>query len=159
KCVEFFRRMARAPHGLDPEIGWPASSPDFDEARALQDAEQIVGRLSRMATHGLADLRSPNTGRLCRSALDELPYTADMRIGGGRLGWYNIPRLGVFVWRLKSYPIVGVTPVPFTGCPEKFTFDPSGRLIPLFAAPTKAYGDDWVSPTEQQVPGPISRLL
>jgi hypothetical protein len=159
KCVEFFRRMGRTPHRLDPEIGWPASAPSFSQAQALQDAEQIVGRFTRMPTHGTADLRSPHTGRLCRTAFDELSYTADMRIGKDHTGWYNIPRLGVFVWRLYSMRVDGVTPVPFTGCPDKLTCDPSGRIIPLFAASTRTYGDAWVTPTEQQVPGRVSRLL
>jgi hypothetical protein len=159
KVVEFFRRMARAHHGLDPQLGLPGLSPDPTDAYALQDAEQIVGHLTRMPAHGIADLRNPHTARLAGSAFDELSYTADMRFGEGRTGWYNIPRLGVFVWRLKSTLVTGVTPVPFSACSENFTFDPSGRLIPLFAAPTQTYGDTWASPTEQQVPGPISRQL
>ena len=130
-------------------------------AEELQDAEHAVGPTTRMPTHGIADLRNPSVGRLAGSAFDELSYTLDVRFPEGRTGWYDIPRLGVFLWRLTRYAVTGVTPVRFSACTSKYTFDPTGRLIPLFAAsdPARPYGDAWVSPTEQQLPGPISRLL
>src|SRR5436305_2335264 len=46
RVVEFFRRMGRTRHGLDPEIGLPAESPDPDAARRLQLAEGLIGRLT-----------------------------------------------------------------------------------------------------------------
>jgi hypothetical protein len=63
--------------------------------------------------------------------------------------------------RLLSLPTGPVTPVPVLHCPGWFTFDPTGRDVPLFALRRDAdrFGDHWVSPTEGQLPGPISRVL
>ena len=159
RVVEFFRRMARARHGLDPEIGWPADSPDPPGARKLQAVQRLVGPLTRTTAGGFADLRSPHGARLTATAFDEFSYTADVRAGRERTGWYNIPRLGVFLWRLHSLRLEAVTPVQVAGCPNEYTFDPTGRKIPLFAASSRTYGDEWISPDEHQLPGPINRRL
>src|SRR5208283_4266899 len=96
-----------------------------------------------------------------RTAFDEFFHTADMRAGQGVTGWHAIPHLGVFLWRLLSLKTGPVTPVPVHGCPGWFTFDPTGRDIPLFA-PARGinqFGDVWVPPLEGQLPGPISQVL
>src|SRR5206468_3396034 len=88
--------------------------------------------------------------------------TADFRRGRGQVGWHNIPRLGVFLWRLKSFGTNPTTPVQVEGCPGWYTFDPTGRDIPLFARASRtseAYGSRWVSPTEAQLPTPITQPL
>jgi hypothetical protein len=159
KVVEFFRRMGRTRHGLDPPIGATLYS-GGDVAR-LQRAEGLAGALTHTGIGGFADLRNVYGASKAHSAFDEFFHTADMRRGRGRSGWYNIPRLGVFLWRLKSYGVGPVTPVPVAGCPGWYSFDPTGRDIPLFAAgrSSAAFGSVWVSPVEAQLPTPISQLL
>ena len=161
KVVEFFRRMGRTRHGLDPAIG-PSPLGDDDETR-LQVAEGLVGPITRTAIGGFADLRDAYGASKAGTAFDEYFHTADMRKPLGSTGWHNIPRLGVFLWRLKSYGVGPVTPVPVLGCPGWYTFDPTGRDIPLFAAGRgndgNAFGDNWVSPAEAQLPTPISQQL
>src|ERR1039458_3988861 len=76
--------------------------------------------------------------------------------------WQNISHLGVFLWRLNSFAPGISTPVAGTKCPGQFSFDPTGRQIPLFAAASRnstSYGDNWVSPQEWQLPGEISLEL
>jgi hypothetical protein len=159
KIVEFFRRMGRTRHGLDPPIG-PSLYASGDVA-ALQLAEGLVGRLTHTGIGGFADFRNVYGASKAHSAFDEFFHTADIRPGLGRNGWYNVPRLGVFLWRLKGYPLGPVTPVPVSGCPGWYSFDPTGRDIPLFAAgrSTDAYGSQWISPVEARLPTPISQLL
>jgi hypothetical protein len=152
------------------------------DARALQLAEGLIGQLTNTAIGGWADLRnvygalqaqSPN-GVYDRikgpSAFDEYFHTADFRRGRGRSGWYNIPRLGVFLWRLYSFPLSAQQPDSLLAkpvrdgnpsCPNHYTFDPTGREIPLFAiaAGDNRFGDEWVSPAEWQLPTPISKTL
>ncbi len=84
-----------------------------------------------------------------------------MRSRCGSTGWHNIPRLGVFLWRLQSCGVGPVTPVAVHGCPGWYTFDPTGRDVPLFCrgARRDAFGDNWISPTEAQLPAPISQQL
>ena len=160
RVIEFFRRMGRTRHGLDPSIG-QAQQPG-DDIDNLQRAEGLVGPLTRTPIGGTANLRNITGASKTNTAFDEFFHTADFRHGEGQFGWYNIPRLGVFLWRLKSYILPPTTPVAAKGCPGWFTFDPTGRDIPLFAIASRTsdqYGNNWVSPVEEQLPGPISQTL
>jgi hypothetical protein len=159
RTIEFFRRLGRTRHGLDPAIGQSLTA--GDAISVLQQAEGLVGPLTRTAIGGTANLRNVYGASKVGSAFDEYFHTADFRFGQGMVGWYNIPRLGVFLWRLKSYGVAQTTPVPVMGCPGWYTFDPTGRDIPLFAAAREAeqYGANWTSPSEEQLPGPVSQTL
>lgn len=178
KVVEFFRRMGRTRHLLDPAIGaWlyhPGEDPrhpidpplagwlnSVDDLATLQVAEGLAGSLTQTGIGGFADLRNVYGATKATSAFDEFFHTADIRAGLGTTGWYNIPHLGVFLWRLVSYPVGPTTPVPVTGCPGWYCFDPTGRDIPLFAPSRSAdaFGANWVSPVEAQMPTPISQPL
>ena len=159
RAVEFFRRLGRTRHGIDPPLGRPLVA--GDATAQLQMSEGLVGPLTRTGIGGLADLRNVRGARQARSAFDEFFYTADLRAALGSAGWYNIPNFGVFLWRLQSFAAGPVTPVGVQGCPGWFTFDPTGRDIPLFAAQRGAasFGDAWVSPQECQIATPISQAL
>jgi hypothetical protein len=141
--------------------------------RSVQLAEGLVGALTNTQMGGWADLRNvygaalidrelSATVRLAgfpHMAFDEFFHTADLRRGVGQTGWHNIPRLGVFLWRLQSFGVDLTMPVESATCPGQFTFDPNGRQIPLFAASTRGYGDGWTSPAEWQLPTPITQSL
>jgi hypothetical protein len=159
KVVEFFRRLARSRHGLDPAIG-PAAAATSDLGQ-LQRAEGLIGPLTGTPIGGFADLRHVDGARQSRTAFDEFFHTADTRAGQGLFGWQNIPHLGVFVWRLLSLAVGPVTPVAVLNCPGWWCFDPTGRDIALFAPPrtAAAFGDVWVTPQQGQLPGPISQAL
>ena len=164
--MEFFRRLGRTRHNFDPPVMPAADTPA--DALSLRQAEGLSGPLTDTAIGGWADLRnaygasqaqSPfgvSPTPLSPSAFDEYFHTADFRAGKGRSGWYNIPNLGVFVWRLISFGVGQTTPVRKGNC---FTFDPTGRQIPLFAVSSRPLGDTWVSPSEWQLPTPISTPL
>jgi hypothetical protein len=159
KVVEFFRRMGRTRHGLDPAIG---TSYDASGAAAtLQVAEGLLGATTHTGIGGFADVRNAYGASKAGSAFDEFFHTADTRQPLGNSGWYNIPRLGIFLWRLGSYGVGPVTPVAVAGCHNWYSFDPTGRDIPLFGAErgASAFGDNWVSPAESQLPTPISQTL
>src|SRR6266436_9451801 len=57
RVMEFFRRMGRTRHGLDPEIGLPSATDDFYGNVKLQLAEGLVGGLTHTGIGGWADLR------------------------------------------------------------------------------------------------------
>lgn len=168
KTVEFFRQLGRTRHLLDPPVGLP----DSLQTRYLAEAQGLIGSLTHTPMGGWADLRDRYGASKTHSAFDEYSYTVDSRRGIGQVGWHNIPKLGIFLWRLYSFGVgippnrddpsalpVGVTPVPYQGKPEHYTFDPTGREIPLFAANACPFGDRWVSSEEWQLPTPISRQL
>ncbi|HEY6393611.1 MAG TPA: hypothetical protein VIX89_20180 [Bryobacteraceae bacterium] len=160
KVVEFFRRMGRTRHSLDPAIG-PTEGSEFPDP--LQKAEGLVGAVTKTGIGGWADLRNAYGASKAHSAFDEFFHMADFRRGEGMVGWHNIPRLGVFAWRLLSFGVTQTTAVKVKDCDGHFTFDPTGRPIPLFAAAARTkkanFGDNWVSPEEFQLPGAISQFL
>ncbi len=141
--------------------------------RSVQLAEGLTGALTNTFIGGWADLRKVYGAALAdvelaatvqiagypHKAFDEFYHTADFRRGAGQVGWYNIPRLGVFLWRLRSFGVGQSTPVESKQCPGQFTFDPTGRQIPLFAVSARGYGDSWTSPAEWQLPTPIPRPM
>ena len=136
RVVEAFRQLARSAHGLDPAIGLPPAG-------------------------GLADLRSPHGAALAGTAFSEYSRTADVRAGHGSTGWYGLPKLLVFLWRLSSYAVAEGTPVAVAGCPGQYVFDPTGRNVPLFLAPRPPVDDidGWVPAREWEVPGPLTGSL
>jgi len=162
RAVEFFRRLARRRHGLDPEIGRPADSDDPGAARRLQLAEGLVGLLTSTSAGGWADLRAAAGAAATGTAFDELHHRVDVRRGVGALGWYGIHKIGLFLWRSQSIGVERATPVPVAGCPGHFAFDPTGRQIALWQVddrPPEGYGERWRPLAEWQVPGPLSQLV
>ncbi len=166
--VEFFRRLGRTRHNFDPPLTVAAGTADPAGTLSLELDEQLLGFWTNTGAGGWADLRNVYGAAKAHTAYDEYFHTADFRLGVDRVGWHNIPRLGVFLWRLISFPagqttVDPSTPVPMTACPGQYSFDPTGRQVPLFAAATRtesaSYGDNWVSPQEWQLPGPIAAAL
>lgn len=160
RVVEFFRRLGRTRHGLDPAIG-PTLGDAFPDT--LQQAQGLVGPHTHTGMGGFADLRNVYGASRAHTAFDEYAHFADLRRGRGATGWHNIRNLGFFLWRLQSFGVVQGTPVPVSGCPDWYTFDPTGRDIELFASASRAqlrrFGDRWSPPEEWQLPTPISPEL
>jgi hypothetical protein len=153
RVVEFFRRLARTRHALDPAIG------DDREAAVTHG---LRGALSGSPSGGFADLRHVGAARSTSTAFDEFGHVADLRRGRLASGWHNIPKLGVFLWRLRSLAEKNSTPVEDSACPGQFTFDPTGRELPLFVRDARdraAYGDAWVTPDEWMLPGRLTGEL
>ena len=156
RVAEFFRRLGRNRHLLDVPIGRHSAG---DPRTDLQRAQGLVGALTRTPAGGLADLRNVHGAQLAGSAFDEFFHTGDVRRGRGATGWHDIPRLGVFLWRLHSLGVEGASALQDTRCPNQYTIDPTGRDLQLFAPAVPVLADVWVSPREDQVPGPISTDL
>jgi hypothetical protein len=162
RVIEFFRRMARTRHGLDPQLGWPADEIDPAGACRLQAAQRLTGLLTRTPAGGTADLRHPLGASLTGTAYDEFHHRADVRLGRGALGWYGISTVGFFLWRTVPLAVDRATPVPVAGCPGHYTFDPTGRLIPLFQAGARgsgAYGEAWFPVPSWQLPLPLTEAM
>ncbi len=162
RVIEFFRQLSRTRHSLDPAIGRPASAPDPAGARALQRLEQLTGPLTGTPAGGWADLRDPLGASLTGGAFDEYHHRADVRHGRGDLGWHGISKVGFFLWRSVALRVDRATPVPVAGCPGHFTFDPTGRQIPLFTAALRGpndYGESWLPMPVWQLPMPLTEPL
>lgn len=162
RVIEFFRVLGRNRHGLDPEIGRPASAPDPQAALQLQRAERLAGLLTGTPAGGWADLRNTLGATLSGTAFDEFHHRVDVRRGRGALGWYDIQKVGFFLWRTVALQVDRATPVPVSGCPGHFAFDPTGRLIPLFTAAARGandYGESWLPIPIWQLPNPLTQPL
>ena len=144
-AVEGFRRLARTWHQLDPP---PVA------ARRTEP-------LTRTPRGGFADLRSAPGALLVDGPFDEAFHHADLRRGGGARGYPSAEKLVVHFWRLLSLEVTGATPVPVAGRPGEYTFDPTGREIPLFlAAPgTASAGPTSAWPGRGPLTAAVDRVL
>ncbi len=168
RVVEFFRRMARTRHQFDPPLSYriedPITGPIAFTGTTLEIAEGLLGPYSGTPAGGFADLRNNYAASNTNSAFDEYAHTADLRTGYQTLGHFNIRHLGVFLWWLQAFPILAATPVASASTPPCFTFDPTGREIPLFAPSQRAleqqaFGEHWVTPDEWELPVAIRETL
>lgn len=101
-----------------------------------------------------ADLRDGHALQFVGSAFEQVAHTADVRhIDTGR-GRFNIPHVGLFLWRLRSHPLQGVTPRAVDA--SRFTIDPLGLSRPVFTVPeTLEAASARMAP--ENVPLPLTR--
>jgi hypothetical protein len=136
--VEEFRRLARARHGLDPP---PAP---------------YAGRFTQTPPGGTADLRNTRGAALSLSPFDEYHHTPDIRRNEGGLdGRRAIPKLALHIYRVPAWEVEGVMPRQ-SGAATQWTFDPSGRDIPLYQPRNRpADWDQWRGAREWELPAPM----
>jgi len=106
---------------------------------------------------GTVNLRSLDVVDRLDGPFDLLSHTVDIRQPSQQEGWYNIHNLGIFLWRLQSYPLTAVRPEPSTICEDGFHFSPLGNPAPLFTNPGRK-ADEKRPATEVNVPAPIRPL-
>ena len=101
------------------------------------------------------DLRDWRKLEKIGTAFDTVSHTIDVRsISEGR-GLYNIPNIGLFLWRLHAYPATNAPLTPGAQ-PWQFRFSSLGNDIPLFNNPPTANSlTQLVTPID--VPDPIRR--
>lgn len=135
--------------------GWPARAVEFF---------QLLGWAQNLdhphwQRHRLADVRAMPALDLIDGPFDSLAHSVDVRrIDSPRTqGRSNIPSVGVFVWRLHSYPVTR-TPAwcAEDNGPHCFTFSVLGQDAPLFALPV-AEADPMTIAEERNLPAPIRR--
>lgn len=111
----------------------------------------------RLKAPGWVSLKDANRLELVSGPFEQAPYSAKVRrIATGR-GKYNIPNVGLFLWRVKAYPLVRGTPRPVAGPPSgRYTFSPLDLDIPLFN-PGGTEEEITHLAEEVNVPGPLRR--
>jgi hypothetical protein len=90
------------------------------------------------------------------TAFETTPHTLDVRrIVNGR-GKYNIPNIGIFLWRLHAYSLTDSPAAKLDAF--RYFFSPLGNDTPLFNSPEP---EDEIThlATPQNVPMPISRRV
>jgi len=127
-------------------------------ARAVEFFQQLVMTqyMNHRRLHSLAspDLRAWEPLARVGSAFNSIAHTVDVRrIASGR-GRFNIPNVGVFLWRLDAYPLSGSPAVRVDN--RRFRFHPLGVDQQLF---TRVAAEDEIThlATPLNVPAPILR--
>lgn len=109
--------------------GWPARAVEYYK---LLGRTQHISHL-RPLRGGIVDLRNQIVLNKTSSPFDELAHTVDVRRINSHLtqGLHNIPSVGVFIWRLKTY---SVTQTPINPLEQRhcYTFSVLGNDAPLF---------------------------
>ncbi len=118
--------------------GWPARVVEYFR---LVGATQHMAHLRPGAVQS-PDLRRSAALELLDGPFDSAAHTVDVRRinsdhrAGGSGGDHNIANIGLFLWRLRAFPLVAVDALPATEPSDgTYHFDPTGRDIPLFNTP------------------------
>jgi hypothetical protein len=109
--------------------GWGAHVVQFFE---LLTWTQNLNHL-RLQSTGCANLRKVSDCVKVNGPFDTASHVIDVRAIAQSEGWYNVPNLGFFLWRLESVPLTFVRPHPIGGTYWRCTFSPLGNSAPLFA--------------------------
>jgi hypothetical protein len=102
---------------------------------------------------GTVNLRNLDAIDEINRAFDVVCHTVDVRPVSNYEGWYNIRNIGFFLWRLRSYPLTGITPRQ-ASVPHGFHFSTLGNPSPLFNKPQRE-ADPTGLATEIHVPDAI----
>ncbi|HSQ24615.1 MAG TPA: hypothetical protein VLN44_09395 [Pyrinomonadaceae bacterium] len=135
--------------------GWPARAVEF--FKSLGWTQNLNHQhLDRART---IDVRDGNGLAPLNGPFDRLGHTVDVRRPNSvhTAGRYNIPSVGVFVWRLKSYSVTD-TPAYCAeeSGPENYTFSVLGNDVPLFIKPARETDETHIA-DELNLPGRIRR--
>jgi hypothetical protein len=103
---------------------------------------------------GTVNLHSRETLDRLDGAFDVISHTVDIRPPATHEGWYNIRKIGFFLWRLNPYLLTDSPPRPLAGYPGFYTFSRLRNKAPLFTEPLREIESAGLA-NETQVPGPI----
>ncbi|TIV30757.1 MAG: hypothetical protein E5V99_16645, partial [Mesorhizobium sp.] len=144
--------------------GWPAVAVEFF---SLLQQTRYVNR-QKGGVPATMSLRDADAATLTGGPFESAAHSVDVRAIGRTSGRYNIPNLGLFVWRLHNNDLPFLTDereggylggvVPRAAAPGAGyrLLDPVGRPLRLFNRPRTEQSVDQSS-TEASVPGPLRR--
>lgn len=139
-AVEFFNLLGWTQH-LNHLRFRMAANPD----RRFPNAVDRVGTVN---------LRSGDVVDRLDGPFDIISHTVDVRPITSTAGWYNIRKIGFFLWRLRHYPLSGIKPRRSPGHSYGYHFGPLSNPAPLFNNPQHE-ADDAGLAGEIHVPGPV----
>ena len=137
--------------------GWPARAVEFFERIA---ATQHVNHI-RLHNHAFLSLRPAGDLEFFDTAFETATRTVEVRRIKPSRGKWNIPNVGVFLWRLRAYSLTRTPLTPATAPLADnlhFRFHPLGFDLPLFSLPETE--DEFTHLAEPlNVPMPITRRM
>ncbi len=142
---------------------WPSRAV---ECRRLLAVTQPVRRFSsedhdargRLRRGGLVDLRRIDTLDRIGGPFDELAHTVEVPRADAtrRVGRYNVPGVGLHVWRLRAHPVTRAPALCVDRARSCYTFSILGNDIELFTKPVPEPAACHVA-DEMNVPAPVRR--
>ncbi len=140
--------------------GWPAHAVEFFQRLATTQHMNHVRRAPAFST----GVRDAAAAELADGAFDPFAHSAEVRRIATRGGRFNLPNVGLYLWRLRSYTIGAGQPgdaaADFASARDAgshWTLHPAGIDAPLFnRARTEAALTHLAE--EHEVPGPLRRL-
>jgi hypothetical protein len=142
--------------------GWRARAVEFFQLLATTQTMKHV----RPANVATPDLRVARALAKLDGPFDRSAHTIDVRnlaspfaernamVGRGR---YNVPHIGLFLWRLQPYRITNGWARMVDAASAGYTFDPVGLAVPLFNPPRTEREISHLA-AEPDVPGRLPRL-
>ncbi len=133
--------------------GWPARAVEFFK---LLGWSQNINHL-HLKRHRICNLRDMDALDRLDGPFDTISHTVDVRrINSSRTrGRYNIPSVGVFLWRLQSYSVTKMPAYCDEGSgPHCYTFSILCQDAPLFVHPQPESDPTHIA-KEMNVPAPI----
>ena len=135
--------------------GWPARAVEFYPLLAMTQALNHPWP----ARGALVDLRHGSPLDLLGGPFDSLAHTIDVRRPNSTRspGRYNIPGIGLFVWRLKTYSVTKTRAYCLENVHDRcFSFSALGNDAPLYTRHV-AETDPTTIAGEMNLPAPIRR--
>jgi hypothetical protein len=131
--------------------GWRARVVEFFQ---LLSTTQHLNHV-RLDYPALLDLKDSDPLELLEGPFQRAAHTADIRHISGENGWYNIPNIGLYLWRLQPYLMTDAPPVRVGD--GRYHFSSLGHDMPLFHLPEP---EEEITHLAQEinVPTPIRRL-
>jgi len=102
------------------------------------------------------DLREWESLERLGGAFERTPRTAEVRRVASGLGKYNVPNLGIYLWRLRACPLTSST--AFRVDDRRYRFSPLGNDAALFSRPEPEREITHLA-EPVNVPAPISRRV
>jgi hypothetical protein len=136
--------------------GWNARVVEFFQLLATTQYMNHVRPANRVAP----DLRNDDVVEWVGTAFDPIPRTLDVRRMATSGGRYNIPNIGIFLWRIDAHRLLRspATPHPGDASGRRFRFSPLGQDIALYTRPEV---EDEITHLAEpiNVPAPIGRRI
>lgn len=132
--------------------GWNANVVEYFQLLATT---QYMNHI-RLENLSVADLRYSKPLEFISTPFDKVAHTADVRRIASRRGKYNIPNIGIFLWRLNNYSITRAPAFKLDA--RRYLFDALGKDTQLYNKPET---EDEITHLAEpiNVPMPITRRV
>ncbi|KQP12267.1 hypothetical protein [Pseudorhodoferax sp. Leaf267] len=143
--------------------GWPAVAVEFFQRLGTTQHMNHV-RARPTATASVRDAALAELAQASAGAFDPFAHTLEVRRAATRGGRFNIPHVGIYLWRLRAQPLGSGNPADLAADfisarpqPGYWAMHPAGVDAPVFNRPRTLTAPTQAA-REEHVPAPLRRL-